>query len=45
MILLLKGAAKWTVYQDALGDGPILEAPIRGILHQNQVPVAVYWTP
>ncbi len=45
MILLLKGASKWAVYRDALRDGPILEAPIRGILHQNQVPVAVYWTP
>ena len=45
MILLLKGASKWTVYQDALSDGSVLEAPIRGILHQNQVPVAVYWAP
>lgn len=45
MILLLKGASKWAVYQDALNDGPVLEAPVRGILHQNQVPVAVYWAP
>lgn len=45
MILLLKGASKWAVYQDALNDGPVLEAPVRGILHQDQVPVAVYWAP
>jgi 6-phosphogluconolactonase len=45
MILLLRGTSKWAVYQDALGDGPVLEAPVRGILHQNQVPVTVYWTP
>jgi len=45
IILLLKGAFKWSVYQDALGDGPVIEVPIRGILHQNQVPVAVYWAP
>jgi 6-phosphogluconolactonase len=45
MILLLKGLSKWAVYRDALNDGPVLEAPIRGILHQNQVPVAVYWAP
>lgn len=45
MILLLKGASKWAVYQDALKDGPVLEAPVRGILHQDQVPVAVYWAP
>ena len=45
MILLLRGTSKWAVYQDALGDGPVLEAPVRGILHQNQVPVAVYWAP
>jgi 6-phosphogluconolactonase len=45
MILLLKGASKWAVYQDALNDGPVLEAPVRGILHQNQVPVTVYWGP
>ncbi len=45
MILLLKGVSKWVVYRNALNDGPVLEAPIRGILHQNQVPVAVYWAP
>ena len=45
MILLLKGTSKWAVYRDALNDGPVLEAPVRGILHQNQVPVAVYWAP
>ncbi|MCX8499526.1 MAG: 6-phosphogluconolactonase [Caulobacteraceae bacterium] len=45
MIILLRGTSKWAVYQDALGDGPVLEAPVRGILHQNQVPVTVYWTP
>ena len=45
IILLLKGASKWAVYRHALNHGPVLEAPIRGILHQNQVPVAVYWAP
>jgi len=45
IILLLKGAAKWAIYRDSLVNGPVLEAPVRGILHQNQVPVAVYWAP
>lgn len=45
ILLLLKGPSKWSVYQQSLTDGPVLEAPIRGILHQNQVPVAVYWAP
>ena len=45
ILLLLKGPSKWSVYQQALTEGPVLEAPIRGILHQSQVPVAVYWAP
>lgn len=45
IVLLLKGASKWATYQDGLVNGPVLEAPVRGILHQNQVPVAVYWAP
>ncbi len=39
------GAGKWQVYQRALAAGPIEELPVRAILHQQSVPVDVYWCP
>ena len=45
IILHITGAAKWTVYQRARLPGPASELPVRAILHQQQVPVDVYWSP
>ncbi|MEY4255360.1 MAG: 6-phosphogluconolactonase [Pseudomonadota bacterium] len=45
ILLLLKGPTKWAVYQEARRAGSALEAPVRAILHQDQVPVTVFWGP
>lgn len=45
IILHIQGAAKWAVYQRARAAGPASELPVRAILHQQQVPVDVFWTP
>ena len=37
------GALKWRVYEKARAAGPAQDMPIRAILRQNTVPVAVYW--
>ena len=39
----ISGARKWTVYQQALGAGPVEQMPVRAILRQCAVPVDVYW--
>lgn len=41
----ISGAHKWQVYQRALAAGPPEELPVRAILHQEAVPVDVYWCP
>jgi 6-phosphogluconolactonase len=41
----ISGALKWQVYQRALAAGPLEELPVRAILHQQAVPVDVYWCP
>ncbi len=43
--LLIRGDSKLTVYRRALSSGPTMEMPISFILHQQQVPVHVYWSP
>jgi 6-phosphogluconolactonase len=45
IILHIEGAGKWEVYQRARGPGPIAELPVRGVLHQREVPVDVFWAP
>ncbi len=45
IILLLTGEEKHLVYNRALEKGPVEEFPVRGILHQSQTPVSVYWSP
>jgi 6-phosphogluconolactonase len=45
VILHIVGPTKWQVYQDAQQPGPATEFPVRGILHQQQVPVDVFWSP
>ncbi len=39
------GESKWQVYQSALGQGSVLNMPIRAILRQHKAPVAFYWSP
>jgi len=45
IVLLFSGANKYDIYRRALMENGSVEAlPIRAILHQNQVPVDVYWS-
>lgn len=45
IVLHIVGTGKWQVYQKALERGPVVDCPVRGILHQQQVPVDVFWAP
>lgn len=41
----IQGPNKWAVYQSALGAGEVSALPVRAVLGQTDVPVAVYWSP
>lgn len=43
IILLLRGSEKWRVYEEALAGDDQESMPVRAILHQQEVPVDVYW--
>jgi len=43
--LLIMGAGKWATYERAAVSGPVSEMPVRALLRQQRVPVAVYWSP
>ena len=45
IILHLVGPDKRTVYERALGEGPVAEMPIRAVLGQTTTPVTVFWAP
>ncbi len=45
IVLHIVGAGKWQVYQRVQTPGPVNEYPVRGVLHQQQVPVDVFWAP
>lgn len=45
LILLMTGEDKLAIFDMAMKPGPIEEMPIRAILHQEQVPVELYWAP
>lgn len=45
ILLMIKGDAKWAVYQRAKHAGSSTDLPVRAILHQTQTPVDVYWSP
>jgi 6-phosphogluconolactonase len=45
IILHIEGAAKWQVYLKARAPGSATEFPVRAVLHQQEVPVDVYWAP
>jgi 6-phosphogluconolactonase len=43
--LLITGSSKWATYERAGMSGPVAEMPVRALLRQHRVPVAVYWAP
>jgi 6-phosphogluconolactonase len=43
--LLFFGRTKRAVYEQSLEPGPIEEYPVRALVHQQRVPVSVYWAP
>ena len=45
IVLMISGAAKRQVLEEALGEGPVEELPVRAILRQSAVPVSIYWAP
>lgn len=45
IILHIEGDAKWQVYHKARLAGSVNEFPVRAVLHQQEVPVDVYWSP
>lgn len=45
LIVLLTGEDKLAVFNEAQKPGPIAQMPIRGLLHQQEVPVELYWAP
>lgn len=45
IVLHIEGETKWQVYQKARTPGSIQELPVRVVLHQQEVPVDVFWSP
>ena len=43
LILLITGADKWEVYQQARDNSPSADRPISLMIHQQQSPLEVYW--
>ena len=43
--LLIVGSGKWATYERALMEGPVAQMPVRELLRQQHVPLAVYWAP
>jgi 6-phosphogluconolactonase len=45
LIILLTGEDKLAIFDQAMKPGPVEEMPIRTLLHQEKVPVELYWAP
>lgn len=45
VIILFTGEDKLAVFSAAQQPGPVEDMPIRALLHQEQVPVELYWAP
>lgn len=45
LYLHIEGEEKAAVLDEAMGDGPVEEMPIRAVLRQDVVPLTVYWSP
>ena len=41
----IEGAEKLRTLEQALGDGPVADMPVRAVLRQTETPVTVYWCP
>lgn len=44
IVLLIRGEAKLAAYKRALAGRDILDAPVRGVLQQSNVPVSIFWS-
>ena len=44
IVLHIVGDNKWQVYENASLEGPVEALPIRTVLHQDRVPVEVFWS-
>jgi len=45
IILHIQGESKWALYRAAMEQGSVEVLPIRAVLHQQLVPVEVFWAP
>ncbi|MDD4915644.1 MAG: 6-phosphogluconolactonase [Methylococcales bacterium] len=45
LIILITGEDKLAVFDQAMKPGSVEEMPIRALLHQEKVPVELYWAP
>jgi 6-phosphogluconolactonase len=45
IVLHIQGEGKWAVYQAAKQRGATELMPVRAVLHQQDVPVDVFWSP
>jgi 6-phosphogluconolactonase len=45
IILHIQGPTKWAVYQSAKSHGPVAQLPVRAVLHQQEVPLDIFWSP
>lgn len=45
IIILFTGEDKLAIFGKAQQDGPVEDMPIRALLHQDKVPVELYWAP
>jgi len=43
--LLIAGDSKWATYERARRRGPAGDMPVRALLQQQNVPIAIYWSP
>ena len=43
--IMITGKTKWATYERARVHGPAAEMPVRALLQQQNVPVAIYWSP
>jgi 6-phosphogluconolactonase len=45
IVLLISGPGKRATLERALGKGPVEDLPVRAVLRQKAVPVAIFWAP
>ncbi len=45
IVLMIRGAGKKRVLDQAMAEGPVEDMPIRAVLRQTAVPVTILWAP